>query len=390
MSGAKRRDDAYYRRIYTLFRPIFRVVAYFAYGVWVKHPVKYSEPVLILANHTNDLDFTDVASHIANHIYFVTSDHVTAMGLFGKYFDRWFNPIKVTKGTSKAGGVVDIMRRLRRGSAVLLFPEGRISHNGRSTYIAPATAKLCKAVRCRVVTFRASGGFFIEPRWQNYMNRGRLFSAGIVHEYSAGELAAMTVEEVLGHIRADLYVDAYAEQEQRRARFRFRHGARDITRYYDVCPKCRGLDTLSVEGEGMVIKCSACGYELRMDDCGFFHGEGDIVRSCPDWEAIQLGEYRKRFGAGDFPGEDGVTLYSIGEGFEKTELFTGPLSSSAEGFKMAGELYPFHEMTPPEILSGGRRLEFTCGKRSYMLEKENACLNKYVELYKWARGSGEE
>ena len=34
-------------------------------------------------------------------------------------------------------------------------------------------------------------------------------------------------------------------------------------------------------------------------------------------------------------------------------------------------------------------MEFTCGKRSYMLEKENACLNKYVELYKWATGREE-
>ena len=65
--------------------------------------MRYSEPVLILANHTSDLDFTDVAAHIANHMYFVASDHVTAMGLFGRLFERWFDPIKVTKGSSKTG-----------------------------------------------------------------------------------------------------------------------------------------------------------------------------------------------------------------------------------------------------------------------------------------------
>ena len=237
-------------------------------------PVRYSEPVLILANHTSDLDFTDVAAHIANHMYFVASDHVTAMGLFGRLFERWFDPIKVTKGSSKAGGVIDIMRRLRRGNCVLLFCEGRLSHNGRSTYIAPATAKLAKSVRCKVVTFRASGGFFIEPRWQNYLNRGKLFSAGIVNEYSAAELSAMTNEEVLEHIRADLYVDAYAEQEQRMQRFKFRHGVRDITRYYDVCPRCRSVDALSTEGDGMSVRCSRCGYELTMDSCGFFPRRG--------------------------------------------------------------------------------------------------------------------
>ena len=72
VSAPERRPDAYYKRIYALFRPIFRAVAFFAYGVRVKRPVRYEEPVLILANHTSDLDFTDVASHISNHMYFVT------------------------------------------------------------------------------------------------------------------------------------------------------------------------------------------------------------------------------------------------------------------------------------------------------------------------------
>ena len=384
MSAPQRRPDAYYRRIYALFRPIFRAVAYFAYGVRVKRPVSYDEPVLILANHTSDLDFTDVASHIRNHMYFVTSDHVTAMGLFGKYFDRWFNPIKVTKGSSKTGGVIDIMRRLRHGGCVLLFPEGRISHNGRSTDIAPATAKLAKSVRCKVVTFRASGGFFIEPRWQNYLNRGRLFSAGIVNEYTPEELAQMTNEEVLERIRADLYVDAYAEQERYMRPFKFRHGLRDITRYYDVCPHCRAVDALAVEGEGMTVRCGECGGELMMDEFGFFHG-CEAVRSCLDWEALQLETYRARFERGEFFDEDGVALYSVGEGFEHSELARGVFSGTAEGFAIGGELYHFREMSLPEILSGGRRMEFTCGRQSYLIEKENACLNKFVELYKWAK-----
>ncbi len=84
-----------------------------------------------------------------------------------------------------------------------------------------------------------------------------------------------------------------------------------------------------------------------------------------------------------------MTLYEIGEGFALTELGTGELAGSAEGLSLMGESFAFREMTPPEILSGGRKLELTCGKRSFMLQKEGACLNKYVELYKWAAG-GEE
>lgn len=380
----KGHSDAFYRRIYTLFRPIFKVVAWGAYGIWVRHPVRYDEPVLILANHTSDLDFLVVAEHISNHMYFVSSEHVTAMGLFGRGFRSWFNPITVTKGSSKAAGVVDIMRRIRRGNCVLLFCEGRISHNGRSTYITPATAKLAKKLGCKGVTFRSKGGYFIEPRWQNYLNRGKLFEHGIVHEYSAAELAEMSADEVLAHIREDLYVDAYAEQEKYMLPFKFRHGVRDIIRYYDTCPVCGGLDTLSATEER--VTCS-CGWSLTMDEYGFFHEPSGRIRTAADWEELQLASYRARFERGEFFSEDGITLYSIGDGFALTELGCGTLTSSADGLELCGERFPFAELTAPEILSGGRKLELSRGKENFMLQKEGACLNKYVELYKWASGS---
>ena len=68
MSGekAKGRTDDHYRRIYALFLPVFRIVARATYGVRVKKPRHYDEPVLILANHTSDMDFVVVASHISN------------------------------------------------------------------------------------------------------------------------------------------------------------------------------------------------------------------------------------------------------------------------------------------------------------------------------------
>ena len=353
VSAAERRPDAYYKRIYALFRPIFHAVCRVTYGVRVKSPREFGEGVLILANHTSDMDFLVVAEHIRDHMYFVASEHVAAMGLFGKYFDRWFNPIKVTKGSSKAGGVMDIMRRLRRGNCVLLFAEGRISHNGRSTYITPATAKLAKRVKCRVVTFRTSGGFFIEPRWQNYLNRGRLFTSGIVREYSAEEMAAMTVDEALAHIREDLYADAYAEQEKLMRPFQIPSrpaGHHALLRRLPALPWPR---LLGVEGEGMTVKCRGCGYELTMDSCGFFHGEGDIVRTCADWEEIQLREYRERFERGEFFSEEGVQLCRIGEGFELEEIGTGTLTSDAGGLSLCGERFPFHELTAPRYSPAG-------------------------------------
>ena len=47
------------------------------------------------------------------------------MGLFGKYFDRWFNPNKGHEGLEQARAALSTScARLRRGNCVLLFPEG--------------------------------------------------------------------------------------------------------------------------------------------------------------------------------------------------------------------------------------------------------------------------
>ncbi len=375
----KRRSDAYYKSVYSLFLPLFRLAAWMFFGIRAVGR-KLTEPSLILSNHTTDLDFLAVSAHIRTHHYIVCSEHVTAMGLFGKLFDRWFNPIKVTKAGNKSPGVMDIFRRIRNGGSVLLFCEGRLSHNGMTTEITPSTAVLAKRLKCNVVTFRTVGGFFKEPRWQTYINGGRLFGSGIVNEYSAAKVAAMTEDELYAHICEELFVDAYAEQRRRMQPFRFKRGIEDITRYYDVCPKCGCVDTLSAKG--MTVECT-CGYKMHMDELGFLHGMPQIVGTAAEWEAVQTEVYLKAFREGRFFTDSGVRLYRIDKGFKKSMLLTDDLTSSAEGFAVGDAKFCFCDMPLPEILSGGREMEFTANGINYMIEKDGACLNKYRELYLW-------
>ncbi len=65
----KERSNTYYKVIYKLFLPIFRIVAFFVYGV-AAIPKKYKEPILVLANHTSDMDFVVVAAHVEqSHVF---------------------------------------------------------------------------------------------------------------------------------------------------------------------------------------------------------------------------------------------------------------------------------------------------------------------------------
>ena len=67
------------------------------------------------------------------------------------------------------------------------------------------------------------------------------------------------------------------------------------------------------------------------------------------------------------------------------------LTSDAEGLSLCGERFPFHELTAPEILSGGRKLELSRGREDFMLLKENACLNcDYYDACHFSQGENGE
>ncbi len=379
----KQKSDKYYHRIYKIFLPIFRLLAKIKYGVKKVKPKRYDEPVLFLANHTTDIDFVCLTAHIKNHSYVVCSQHVLGMGALGKLVKRCFNPITVHKGAIKQKEVMEIIRRLRAGNNVLLYPEGRLSHNGFSTDIDVAVAKLVKMAKCKVVTFRTSGGFFKQPRWQTYQNKGKLFSYGIVNEYDKNTLANMSVEQIIENIRNDLFVNAYAEQQKLMRSFKLKKGLQDVTRYYNVCPKCKGIDTLISNGD--TVACS-CGYSMSIDKYFYYHSEEQIVSTYPEWESLMLGVYKERFNANKGFYDNGVYLSVIQEENAKQNLVSGQLTCDVDGLYLGEYNFKFNEMEKLEILQGGSALVFTVNGAHYQLEKDKACLNKYLEFYRFATG----
>ncbi|MBQ7172579.1 MAG: 1-acyl-sn-glycerol-3-phosphate acyltransferase [Clostridia bacterium] len=379
----KARSDKFYRKTFLFFRPLFCLVAKMKLGVKAKQPKKFDEPILIYSNHTTDLDFLAVSAHIKNHFYLVCSRHILAMGLTGWLIEKLFHPVAVFKGSVKGGEMLDLLRRIKRGNNVLVFCEGRLSHNGRTQPIGIAAAQLAKAAKCRLVTFRTDGGFFKQPRWQKGMNPGKLFDSGIVNEYSKEELAALSDAELLEKIEKDLYTDAYEEQKKRMQKLKFPHGVGEILNYYSLCPACH--DESLVCKDGFTLACKNCGYEMRWNEYGFFESEKPIVKTTAEWEALEQKAYSSRFSEGKFLADDGVSLFATDEAFQKTPLGTGTLASSAEGLSFGERSFPFSEMEGLEVLAGGASLVFSSKGEHFLLTTDGGNLAKYLYLYEWGK-----
>lgn len=381
----KQKSEKFYRFTYRLFYPIFRIISRKKYGIKGVKPKKYKEPVLVLCNHTTDLDFVCVASYIKNHMYYVCSQHVLGMGLKGKMLKNWFNPIAVYKGSKKQKEVMDILRRIKKGSSVLIFPEGKISHDGLSSKLDTSIGKLIKMAKCKVVTFRTEGGYFMQPRWQNYSNKGKLFSHGIVGEYDVDFIASKSVEEITDIVNNDLFVDAYALQENKQFKYKLKKGVLDATRYYSVCPHCLSVGNLtSTEKE---ITCS-CGYKLTLNK-NFYLIENSFsssnkVNTFKDWNILQQKVLKEQFDKNAIITAVDTTLNEVGEAHKSRRVCVGELKGSKKGLSICDLEFDFAKIEGLEVLSGGRSLVFCFNGIHYELISQTNSLVTFLEYYNFS------
>jgi 1-acyl-sn-glycerol-3-phosphate acyltransferase len=67
-----------------------------------------------------------------------------------------------------------MMRRLKKGYSVCLFPEGNRSFDGVTRPFPPSTGRVAKACGAALVTFRTEGAYLSNPRWGDTLRRGRV------------------------------------------------------------------------------------------------------------------------------------------------------------------------------------------------------------------------
>lgn len=137
--------------------------------------VPQTGPVLLVANHQSNLDPPAISSsYTRRQLWFVAKEE-----LFRKRFGAWvigsLNSIPLKLGESDSRAIKEVVRRLRQGEAVLIFPEGSRTTDGRVHAFKRGILVLVKRARCPVVPVAIEGPFDIWPK----SGRMRLFSARI-------------------------------------------------------------------------------------------------------------------------------------------------------------------------------------------------------------------
>jgi len=284
------RDYRRHKRIWWFLRHFARPIVCGKFKYKAVNAKKLPEPYLVLPNHSCDLDPALVGMSFPHQMYFVASEHLYRLGFASKILLWAFAPIAKMKGASDRLMVMKVIRYLREGKNVCLFPDGNRSFNGKTSEITTAIGKLVKVSAANLVTYKITGGYFANPRWGFGIRKGKM-TGQIVNVYTKEQLAAMSPEEITEAIRRDVDENAYERQKTEHIKFVGKDRAVGMECAVCVCPKCKKVGAIQTK-ENSVL-CKTCGNLATYDEYGYLvdRAEGFNFETICEWDEWQENYY---------------------------------------------------------------------------------------------------
>jgi len=229
-----------------------------------------SGPFIYLAEHHSWLDAMAVFNidpqknvvAVINEFYFrlpVIGKILRKAGHIGK---KMFTPdVLCVKG---------ILRTLKKGYPVMIFPEARLSTDGGPSYIDDKIAVLCKKTQVPVVLVEIRNNYFLSPKWRKGTYKG-ICEVEVKRILRPDEIESAEIPDLISTIRNNLsYNEFSAAQIQR---FKSKNKAEGLHNILYLCPHCKSLySNISYKN---TLKCTKCGKIYNINDDYTFDG-GDI------------------------------------------------------------------------------------------------------------------
>lgn len=257
-------------------------------------------PFVVMANHCSMIDIVfNTAALLPRRLNIVA----------GKDLFTWkkFKPFITKLGCiPKSQSAVDVMAikmikaALEQGRCVVIYPEGRISLDGKQLHYVPDNiGKLIKMLDVPVVFTHSQGAYLTKPRYYHGFKRGRalvktyvLFTKEQVKEQPAKALAA--------GVRTALEFNDNIYQRENNIRFRSKNPAKGIDYILYKCPKCSA--EYNMHSTDTQLICDACGNTVTYDEWGrFIPEEGSVAFDRIDlWYDYERQAVRKEISVEDF------------------------------------------------------------------------------------------
>lgn len=160
---------------------------------------------------------------------------------------------------------LQLMRRVKQGSSIVVFPEGIQSTSGSTHPINPATMKLLQKLKLPVALVTLKGAYFTRPRYTADVKKGKI-TAHFTKLFDPEDFSRCTGDELYDRLLRAFRYDEYAEHREEPIPFRGKKPNIDgLDNIIYKCPACLTEHKLRVEGDTM--RCEECGFAVTMDEC---------------------------------------------------------------------------------------------------------------------------
>ncbi len=329
-------------------------------------------PYLLLSNHESFMDFS--------HLYYL-SNHKSPAFVYNTYYRTsplfkliqkhcGFIPKKLMTDDPDARARIEEM--IKKDFPVVIFPEDRISPDGRSNPIALKDGDFYKKLDVDIVLVKIDGGYYSQPKW-----RRRAYSSDIKvtvrRVLKRDEIASMTVDELNKVIKETLYNDASLCNN---VTYRQNGKAKGLERILYRCADCGAL--YKTVGKGNELRCLSCGSVHVLDNT--YHFTDKIHSIAGYYDAIRSLE-EKELGSLSLTADVRMTVFS--DKLKTIKRDNGKCTLDKNGFryKSSSEEFtiPLSDI-PALVYSCGKRFElYHNGKLHFFYPKEDT-----VQVARWA------
>ncbi len=214
---------------------------------------------LMLVNHASFFDFYTVSRVDKDRNFaYVLNRHYFGMPVIGTTVKRGgFIPKRIFDADIDA--VKGMMRAVKNGYPVVMFPEGRLSNSGVLNSVNKAVAPLAKKLGVPIVLVRLENAYLSKPKWRNKSIKTTI-TANVREIISPENAAAMTDGELYDKITETLSYNDFKGE----IKYRYGKKAKGLENLLYRCADCGTLySTASFKND---FYCKNCGKTYHIDE----------------------------------------------------------------------------------------------------------------------------
>lgn len=225
-------------------------------------------PLLVLSNHTGTLDAFWTGWAMQRPLHYMAATSVLRIPVLGKIAAA-LGAFAKKKYVRDTGSLKKMISLLRDGQAVVVYPEGMRTWDGRGLPLIPGMGSIIRKMKVPVVYTRLETTFLAQPRWATYP---RFVPVRVTFDgpYTYGrEWSAAAID---ADIRERISVVPRLQDDQLARGFRLAWG---LPGYLWACPVCAAEEALGVDSaDGNRVACRRCKRSWRLDLECVLHGDG--------------------------------------------------------------------------------------------------------------------